>query len=121
MREHHLTKHLHPLETRLLPERITLLQHQLMHLPILAQRLDVDFFVLDLAGGGGRGGGGEPGAEVRFVGDYDGDGLFGVRGGVHADVGDVLTGFVGCFEAFEGDIFTTLKLDEVLDPIRAQA
>jgi hypothetical protein len=36
--------------------------------------------------------------------DDDCDGLFGVLGGVDADVGNEVAGFVDRFETFEGDV-----------------
>lgn len=47
---------------------------------------------------------GEEVAEVGDVGDDDGDGLFGICVGVHADVRDEVAGFVRRLEAFQCDV-----------------
>ena len=47
---------------------------------------------------------GELVSEVVFLRDCDCDGLFGVDGGVDADVFDEVTGAVDGFESFEGDV-----------------
>lgn len=56
-------------------------------------------------------------AQVRLVRDDDSDGLLRVGGGVHAEVGDKVTALVGRLEALEGDVLSSLELDEVLDAV----
>lgn len=50
-----------------------------------------------------------------FVRDDDPQRLFCLCGSVDAHVGYEVAGFVDGFEAFEGDVFSVLEFDEVLD------
>lgn len=43
-------------------------------------------------------------AKIYFMRDDDGYGLLGLRGGINADVGNQVAGFVDGFQAFKCDI-----------------
>ena len=54
------------------------------------------------------------------MGEGDGHGLDGIGRGVNTHVGDEIAGFVDSFQTLDGDVFTILHLDEILQSVTSE-